>query len=95
VAEARPPIVRGREYELRVLEEQLDAVRLGVGTVTLIEGRPASARAVCSRKLGGSRSVPRFELVQPGPNLAIASSSSHRSWTRCQPIMSLFSSLRY
>ena len=51
MAEAPPPIVRGREYELGVLEEQIDAVRLGVGTVTLIEGAAGIGKLTCCKTL--------------------------------------------
>ena len=80
MAEARPPIVRGREYELRVLEEQLDAVRLGVGTVTLIEGAAGigksrlleEARRIAIRssfRVGAARAEPGDSVVELAPLL--------------------------
>ncbi len=38
-------VVRGRDAELTVLGQQLDQLLSGVGTVVLVEGAPASARA--------------------------------------------------
>ena len=38
MAETSVSIVRGRDYELGVLGEQIDTVRLGIGSVTLIQG---------------------------------------------------------
>jgi DNA-binding CsgD family transcriptional regulator/tetratricopeptide (TPR) repeat protein len=80
VVELLPPIVRGREYELSVLEEQIDAVRLGAGTVTLIEGAAGigksrlleEARRIAIRssfRVGAARAEPGDSVVELAPLL--------------------------
>jgi DNA-binding CsgD family transcriptional regulator len=80
MVETSPAVVRGRDYELGVLEKQIDAVRHGTGTVTLIEGVAGigksrlleEARRMAIRlsfRVGAARAEPGDSVVELAPLL--------------------------
>jgi DNA-binding CsgD family transcriptional regulator len=80
VSERPPPIVRGRDHELGVLGEQIGAVRLGIGTVTIIEGAAGigkssllkEGRQIASRlsfRVGSASAEPGDNVVELAPLL--------------------------
>ena len=80
MAETSLSIVRGRDYEIGVLEKQIDTVRLGIGTVTLIQGAAGigksrlleEARRMAIRlsfRVGAARAEPGDSVVELAPLL--------------------------